>query len=66
MTGPDRCLALPSHRGNATDMNDKASLLLTSRFNPIGRMVMGIEEAISREIVFLREIPCVVTALEPS
>ena len=38
---------------------------VTSRFNPIGRMIMGIEEAMSRAIVFPRGIRCVVTARKP-
>lgn len=38
---------------------------VTSRFNLIGRMIMGLEETMSRAIVFPRGIRCVVTARKP-
>jgi len=38
----------------------------TSRFNLIGRMIMELEEAMSRAIEFPRGIRCVVTARKPS
>jgi SAM-dependent methyltransferase len=38
----------------------------TSRFNLIGYVIMGLEEALSRAIQFPRGIRCVVTARKPS
>src|SRR5580700_12167018 len=37
----------------------------TSRFNPVGRAIMSLEEAIARSITFPRGIRCVVTARKP-
>jgi SAM-dependent methyltransferase len=38
----------------------------TSRFNPVGRAIMSLEETIARSITFPRGIRCVVTARKPS